>query len=66
MGVGLQSGLSAVDVYDFWGDRPGSRDAISKHREGARSIASLFSASCFSLSFTRRDDAARDRTAVRP
>jgi len=38
MGVGLQSGLAAVDVYEFWGDRPGSRDALPKHREGVRSI----------------------------
>jgi hypothetical protein len=39
MGVVLQSGLSAVDVYKFWGDRPWARDAIPKHREDARGNA---------------------------
>jgi hypothetical protein len=39
VGEVLQSGLSAVDVYEFWGDRLRARNAISKHREGARSSA---------------------------
>jgi hypothetical protein len=52
VGEVLQSGLSAVDVHEFCGDRPRARNAISRHREGARSSAFAYAfAYAFALRF---------------
>ena len=66
MGVGLQSGLAAVDVYEFWGDRPGSRDALPKHREGVRSYAFALRFYFPSVVFPRLSPSVTMRRAIAP